>query len=209
MANAWETYKVNQRDLKYSIRSAKRQSWRSFTSDISNEANLAKFTRSLSRPKGKNMGLIRDPNANDKAAEDPQETSAIIMDSFFPGSITIDSVNSIQKPIVSLNYRDISNDKGLEEVFDIHKIQTAITTMGAYKAPGPDGFSPIVLKNMSVKTLKRLQTIFKVTYYIGYVPMRWRHSLVIYLPKPGKDNYDQVQSFRPITLACSCLKLQE
>ena len=155
----------------------------------------------LTRPKGKSMGLIRD---GDNVAEDPQETSDIVMNSFFPGSTKIDSVNSIHKPHVSLHYRDIPNKEALEiqEIFDIHKIQSAISSMGAHKAPGPDGFSPIVLKNMGVKTLLRLQSIFKVTYYIGYVPMKWRHALVIYLPKPGKDNYDQLRSFRPITLAC-------
>ena len=121
------------------------------------------------------------------------------MNSFFRGSTKIDSVNSIHKPHVSLHYRDIPNEAlEIQEIFDIHKIQSAISSMGAQKAPGPDGFSPIVLKNMGVKTLLRLQSIFRVPYYIGYVPMR----TVIYLPKPGKANYDQVRSFRPITLAC-------
>ena len=41
------------------------------------------------------------------------------------------------------------------------------------------------------------------------MPQRERHATVIYIPKPGKANYDQIRSFRPITLACSCLKLQE
>ena len=97
------------------------------------------------------MGIIKKLDGND--AESPQEISDIVMDAFFLGSITIDSVKTNDTPNISFHYSDLSQHNDVLEIFDIHKLQAAISTMGAYKAAGPDGFSPIVLKNMGSKAL--------------------------------------------------------
>ena len=43
----------------------------------------------------------------------------------------------------------------------------------------------------------------------GYTPQIWRQSKVIFIPKPGKDDYAQAKSFRPISLTPFLFKTLE
>ena len=87
------------------------------------------------------------------------------------------------------------------EIFTPTKLNKAIRSMGLFKAPGPDGLSPIVLSHMGPKALERLLNRYKISHCLGYVPQSWQHAAVICLPKPGKSKYNEARHFRPITLA--------
>jgi hypothetical protein len=41
---------------------------------------------------------------------------------------------------------------------------------------------------------------------LHYIPLYWRWSRVIFIPKPGKDLYANPQSFRPTTLSSFLVK---
>ena len=51
--------------------------------------------------------------------------------------------------------------------------------------------------------------IVKASYRLGYTPEIWRNSASIFLPKPGKDDYNNPKSFRTITLSPVLLKWME
>merc|ERR1712020_737120 len=54
-----------------------------------------------------------------------------------------------------------------------------------------------------------IRKIFEASYKTRHIPRCWMHSNVIALPKPGKTAYDQIGSYRPITLAPVMLKWME
>ena len=81
--------------------------------------------------------------------------------------------------------------------------------MGPYKAPGPDGLPARVLRNIGHAGRVQLMNIFKASVLLRYVPKKWREDSAIFIPKPGKDDYSQVRSFRPITLAPVLCKVLE
>ena len=65
---------------------------------------------------------------------------------------------------------------------------TLADCIGNYKAAGPDGFKPIVLKNLLVSCINRLRVIYTSSLYAGYVPACWRRSKVVFILKPRRDD---------------------
>ena len=64
-----------------------------------------------------------------------------------------------------------------------------------------------VLLQKNIKLLAPiLSRIFRACNAYGHIPTAWRPTKVIFIPKVGKDNYFEVKSFRPISLASFLLK---
>ena len=42
---------------------------------------------------------------------------------------------------------------------------------------------------MGDETIGRITNLFQASYLLGYIPECWRVSNVIFIPKPGKDDY--------------------
>ena len=43
----------------------------------------------------------------------------------------------------------------------------------------------------------------------GYCPLAWRRMKVVFIPKQGKNTYNEAKSYRPITLSSFVLKTME
>jgi ribonuclease HI len=54
--------------------------------------------------------------------------------------------------------------------------------------------------------MQTLVIVCKAIVHFGYTPKSWRDSETIFIPKPGKETYNTVESFRPITLSNFMLK---
>ena len=48
--------------------------------------------------------------------------------------------------------------------------------------------------------------IYRACFYLEYTPTPWKDTKVIFIPKPGKEDYNQAKSFRPISLSNYLLK---
>lgn len=48
--------------------------------------------------------------------------------------------------------------------------------------------------------------IYSASIKLGYIPKLWQSVRVIFIPKPGKDDYTKPKSFRPISLTSFMLK---
>jgi hypothetical protein len=63
--------------------------------------------------------------------------------------------------------------------------------------------------HLSLKARTALLHIYNAIITLQYTPRLWRNADIIFLPKPGKDNYTQCRSFRPISLMPFLLKTLE
>ena len=91
----------------------------------------------------------------------------------------------------------------------LERMKKAIEGFKPHKQSGPDEIKPIVLQGIQDNTLKKLKTIYNAIISAGFTPKLWRTLNITMLKKPGKSDYSQAKSFRPITLACHLLKLLE
>ena len=92
------------------------------------------------------------------------------------------------------------------EYITAEKVRNAMRSFGSRKAPGPDGFKPIVLKNLNEKTVIFLTSLYRMSIRTQQIPSCWRKMDVIFIPKPGKEDYSSPKSYRPITLSSFVLK---
>ena len=81
--------------------------------------------------------------------------------------------------------------------------------MGSYKYAGPDGFKPIDMKHFGPIALGCITNLFQAIYSTGYIPIEFRKSKVVFIPKPLKDDYGEAGSFRPISLTQFLFKTTE
>ena len=76
-------------------------------------------------------------------------------------------------------------------------------------APGESGISWEILKMAWPVIEDHFVTLANACTNIGHHPTEWRKALVVVIPKPGKDDYSQAKSYRPISLLETLSKLIE
>ena len=94
------------------------------------------------------------------------------------------------------------------ETFTSDQVTSAIKSCRSSRAYGPDSLSIFHLKNMGPIATEHLTTLYNDTLKSCRLPSIWKTSLIIPIPKPGKDS-SQGNSYRPISLLCPAAKVLE
>ena len=90
-----------------------------------------------------------------------------------------------------------------------NQVSWALCTFEPKKAPGPDGIFPLLLQEGKEILTPVLTKLFQASVALGHVPKAWALAKAIFIPKPGKANYAEAKSFRPICLSSFLLKALE
>ena len=76
-------------------------------------------------------------------------------------------------------------------------------------APGPDGILNRILQ-LAAETLAPILTyLFNCSLFSGHCPVHFRESKTVAIRKPGKDDYSDPKSYRPIALLSTIGKVLE
>ncbi len=75
------------------------------------------------------------------------------------------------------------------------------------KAAGPDGVSPRLLKTCALELGDPLQHIFNLSLEQGRVPLRWKTSCIV--PVPKKPRPAELNDFRPVARTSHVMKTME
>ena len=84
----------------------------------------------------------------------------------------------------------------------------AIKKSKSSRAIGPDGLSPIMLKNIGPNAINYLTNIFNICMETSVIPNIWKTGKIIPLLKPGKPA-DKGSSYRPVSLLSPAIKILE
>ena len=95
------------------------------------------------------------------------------------------------------------NDLKIEE----EEIYKTLSTLNEWKAMGPDGIHPAVLKNCSSELAKPLRKIFQDTIEQGRIPTDWKRANVTPIFKKGQRT--QASNYRPVSLTSQTCKVME
>ena len=100
--------------------------------------------------------------------------------------------------------------KSLEmaQSFTSDLVMKAIKSCRNSKAFGPDKLSIFHLKHLGPRAIEYITALFNLTVTTCQIPAIWKSSLIIPIPKPGKDT-SQGTSYRPISLLCPAAKVME
>ena len=96
----------------------------------------------------------------------------------------------------------------LEEAESFTSDQVTSAIKSCRRAYGPDSLSIFHLKNLGPLATEHLTALYNDSLKSCSLPSIWKTSLVIPIPKPGKDS-SQGTSYRPISLLCPAAKVLE
>ena len=94
------------------------------------------------------------------------------------------------------------------ETFTTDQVTKGISNCSNTRAFGPNKLSIFHLKNLGAKTIEYLTALFNDSVTSCRIPAIWRSSIVIPIPKPGKDS-SLCTSYQPISLLCLAAKVME
>lgn len=113
-------------------------------------------------------------------------------------------------------YRELYKNNANEKEIDLpenenvpcimqEEIAKAIDTQKNDKAPGPDGISNEILKQMKVVMIPILTEIFNNVIDTENIPKQWTESVIILIFKKG--NHCDIGNYRPISLMSNIYKI--
>ncbi len=197
-------HKSHRQELKGFKRKFEAERWKNFCENISGPSDIAKFAKiNCKRYK------LQTLKEGDVVATEASDVVDVLRRAHLPGSIM---VNPDESPEPDNNRKyDVYDGLAdvIKETITCEKIVGAISSFGSYKAAGPDGLSPIVLKNLPMNIIHKYVELFRASVMTGFTPKQWLESTVIFIPKTGRPSYEEAKAFRPITLASFQLKTLE
>jgi ribonuclease HI len=91
--------------------------------------------------------------------------------------------------------------------FTLTDLKRVISSTGN-TSPGQDGVTYKMIRGLDDMSLYKLLDIFNGIWETGLLPPSWKHSIVVPIPKPGKEP-TSASSYRPISLTSCFCKLFE
>ena len=91
-------------------------------------------------------------------------------------------------------------------MYNLQSVMKAIKNCKNSKAFAPDKLSIFHLKHLGPRAIEYITALFNLSATTCRIPAIWKSSLIIPIPKPGKDT-SQGTSYRPISLICPVAKV--
>ena len=185
----------------------RRNTWRQFVETLDHRTDPSKLWRTIKAIDGKSP-----PKAENEAITfgDIQVSSPKQISNYFNRQFTTSKLgrhtSSRETRIVS---REIKRKSLMSAVtFTTDQVIKGISNCSNTKAFGPDKFSIFHLKNLGPRAIEYLTAIINDSVTSCRIPAIWKSSIVIPIPKPGKDS-SLGTSYRPISLLCPAAKVME
>jgi ribonuclease HI len=120
-----------------------------------------------------------------------REKAETLRQSFFPPPLSADlsDINGYEYP-PAIECPEIT----------MQEIERAVRGAAANKAPGDDNITNGILHQTVDILLPSLYRLFNACFQKGYCPAHFKKTITVALRKPGKDDYTQPKSYRPIAL---------
>ena len=137
--------------------------------------------------------------------ESSQETALALLQHFYPddGPDTLNRHLELRRQALDLS------DGPDEPPFTVSELEDCFKTMNPNRAPGHDNLTSDIC-HAAFRLIPDLVTsIMNTCLDLGHFPRSWKDARVKILPKPGKDDYLDLSSFRPIGLLPVMGKLLE
>ncbi|XP_046145739.1 uncharacterized protein LOC123989073 [Osmia bicornis bicornis] len=202
---AWDNYRKSQQAYKKLIRTSKRTAWKTFCKETEALPVLARLRKVFTI--GPSPRLDRLRLSNGSLTNNHKETLEHLIQTHFPGSVTEDRE---RRRSDTARTDPVPADWEIaEKVINTDRVKWAIGSFKRFKSPGTDGDLPSTPQEGGEDLYRRLGQIFKSCLAKGYVSKAWRYFKVVFIPKPGKNNYDLAKSYRPISLTSFLLKTLE
>ena len=195
----WDKLRISNKTYNKLHTKIKRNEWRKFCADTESAKESARMSKILKNCNDKKAKLDSVYKPDGSLTETPDETLEIMEKSHFKDGDPPAHTNTNTSP-----------DKHLSQIiYSESRMQEAISSFDPLKAAGPDTLQPLTIQKALHHIHKTVRNIMIKSHEMQHVPGSWTESNGIFLPKPGKTDYNKPNSYRTITLSSTLLKLQE
>lgn len=66
-----------------------------------------------------------------------------------------------------------------------------------------------MLQKLQGRMVSWLESVYKTSIHLNYIPQIWKRVKVVFIPKPGRRNHEKDKDFTPISLTSYLLKILE
>ncbi len=188
-------YKPAKAAYQRAIRRSKNESFQNFYSNNMNRdlfGGIKRFSGCHGAPSIPNK-LV----ANGQTITEGSKIINLLADSFFPKE---KALSASHKSVVSSLYGALSPTNGEVPAITPEEVNSAISDSKSNSSPGIDGLAADMIKFCHQIIGPWLGKIYNSCFALYYFPDAWKMAKICVLRKAGKDSYNDVKSFRPISL---------
>jgi len=176
----------------------------------------AKLKKVLQWGKQGTIGTIRRPSG--EYTNTPEETLQVLLETHFPRDMekiittaatatpTVTELSTAPSVSIEPSITGNTTPIKIEDIINEETVRASINSFQPFKSPGMDGIYPILLQQGLDIIESKLQRIYEICIKTGNTPASWLETKVVFIPKPGKTDYTDPKSFRPISLSSFMLK---
>lgn len=199
-----EEYKKERDKYNKACDKTRREAWKRKMEQLEKTKDIARMQKLLENKKAPKVTTLLKENG--KYTSDMTEATKLLMRGNFPECKELLNGDIIEEHVPE---QITDKDNEIAETVEVIKIKWAVDTLSPYKSPGGDGIFPILIQKAEKHIIPILHTLYIASLRFNYVPKSWRETLITFIPKPGKQSYDKVKSYRPISLMSFFLKILE
>ena len=185
----------------------KRRQWREFVESIDHRTDITKLLRTIKGIDGKSRQTAENEGITFTGRS---HTSPKLIANSFNRQFTTSKLGKYSSSRRTRHVSKYLKRMSLEKAksFTSDQVTSAIKSCRSSRAYGPETLSIVHLKNLGPLATEYLTTLYNYSLKSCRLPSIWKTSLVIPIPKPGKDS-SQGTSYRPISLLCPAAKVLE
>ena len=191
------------------LKTAKKNTWRKFCNNLTPETPTKEIWNMIRKMNGKNIPRNISLKENNMLITEEEEQARIFADRIqeVGNNASYTPINEEQK-----NQIEVAKTKNLNSNynsrFTMEELKECLRTLPSEKVTGDDDIHNKFLKNLPEHKITELLRLINKSYRLGEVPKDWKKSLVIHIPKAGKD-LSEPSSYRPISLLSCVSKVIE
>lgn len=133
----------------------------------------------------------------DKVANSAADSAYLLADHFYGAEPPDCRRNLIIRQLVDQLAQEI---RPQDPEFTVDEIKYAINSFNGMKSPGSDHFTADIIQNAYSVNHDIFHKLYNACLRLQYFPHAWKIAETIVIPKPGKTDYSQASSLRPIGL---------
>jgi ribonuclease HI len=182
---------------KREIRKAQSVSWEQFCNELKDETAISKLQKLMKQDRKYEPGTLKLPNGD--YTKTMEETLEELMRVLYPDKET---QSSQEEEEIQWNEDKIDINKMINK----QSVEAAFKSFKPYKSPGPDNVYPALIQQGLPALLPYLIDLYKNSMRDERPAVTWLKTKAVFIPKPGKKDYREAKSFRPISLSSFILK---
>lgn len=202
---SWAALRLSRQKYTKELRSAKAGNWVNFCSGIEGASATSRLHKLLAKNPTKGPGILKHNGCYTTSTE---EATKVLLDTHFPGNVCDNRTVPMDETVSQSNTLNAGalECEAIKHIVNMQRVEWAIHSFDRYKSPGYDNVYPIMLQKGWSIIGRLIVDIYKASLLLNYIPEMWQKVRVIFIPKPGKEDYTSPKSFRPISLTSVLLK---